>query len=114
MKIEPLNNDHRLDLGVAIGLSAVLGELRDKSEFFERLSGFNAAIAIVEAFEAHHRAFVAGLNLRAAAAAGIDLQTHSVGMMGRGVIFAELADIEHRARFAADAASSDAKAEARL
>ena len=101
MNIEPLNNDHRRDLGIALGLAAALNYLRDRTEPFERLPGYNTAIALIEMLEAQHRAHVAGMNFRAAAAAGIDIRCHMIGLKGRGEIYADPMDLEQRAEFAA-------------
>lgn len=99
--IEPLNNDHRLELGMALGLAAAANFLRDKSaNGFEKLPGFNTALAMIEAIEAQHRAETAGKNIRAAAAAGYDISTHMVGLIGRAKIFVEPMDLEQRAEFA--------------
>jgi hypothetical protein len=99
--IEPLNEDHRLELGMALGISAAANFLRAKSENgFERLPGFNTALALVEAIEAQHRAEIAGKNIRAAAAAGYDISTHIVGLVGRAKIFVEPMDLEQLAEFA--------------
>jgi hypothetical protein len=97
--VEPLNNEHRLNIGIAIGLTAAIRTLHKDAEKFGRLPGFNTAIALIEAIEAQHRAETIGSNIRAAAKAGYDISTHMVGMIGKGKIFVEPMDLEQLADF---------------
>lgn len=99
IKIKPLNDQHKQDIGIALGLSAAINYLRKRRESFERLPGYNTALTLVEELEAQQRAEVAGLNFRAAVAAGIDIQTHMIGMVGRGEIYAEQMDLVDQAAF---------------
>lgn len=99
--IEPLNNSHRLNIGIALGLSAAIRTLEEDAEKFGRLPGFNTAIALVQSIEARHRAEVAGSNIRAAAKAGYDVATHMVGMIGAGKIFVKPMDLTELAEFSA-------------
>lgn len=101
MKIQPLNDQHKKSIGIALGLSFAIRQLRERRADFERLPGYNTAVAIVEEVEAQFRAEVAGLNFRAAAAAGVDIQTNMIGMRGAGEIFAEPMDIDQLAEFSA-------------
>ena len=102
MIIQPLNDEHRRDLGIALGLAAAINYLRGEREPFERLPGYNTAIALIEKLEAQQRACVAGHNFRAAMAAGVDIRTNMVGLRGRGEIYAEPMDLEELAQFAAE------------
>lgn len=100
MKIEPLNNEHRMDLGIALGIAGAANLLRSMRHVYEKLPGYNTAIACLEAVEAAHRAEMAGMNFRAAVAAGVDISTHMVGLRGKGEIFAEPMDSVQTASFA--------------
>ena len=99
MNIEPLNNEHRQGIGISLGLAAAINYLRERAEPFEKLPGYNTAVAIISELECRQRAEMAGMNFRAAAAAGIDIRTHMVGLRGRGEIFAEPMDLEQLAEF---------------
>lgn len=101
--IKPLNDDHRLNIGISLGLSAAINYLNANKEPFEKLPGFNTALALVETLEAQQRAQIAGQNFRAAAAAGFDVRTHMVGLKGRGEIYVKPMDLAERAEFTADA-----------
>lgn len=107
--IEPLNHEHRMNIGIALGLSHALRVLRDADPFVARLPGFNTAVALLEAVEAQHRAQTAGFNLRAAEAAGYNLATHKVGLIGAGRIFVEPMDLEELAQFAPDGGARGSK-----
>lgn len=102
--VEPLNAGHRMDLGIALGLRAAINILHERRDTFEKLPGFNTAIALIEAVEADMRADVAGKNFRAVAAAGLDVQTHIVGLIGKGRIYAEPMDLAQMADFAGELA----------
>lgn len=101
MKIEPLNERHRTDIGIALGLAASRNILNSGLEKYGKLPGYNTAIACIKAIEAEHRAQVTGSNIRAAAKAGVDINTHFVGMRGRGEIFTEPMDLVGQADFEA-------------
>lgn len=98
--IPPLNDEHRLNIGISLGLSAALNYLDQADDTLRRQPGFNSARALIESVEARHRANVAGANMRAAIAAGYDLATHMIGMKGRGVIYVQPMDLEELAEFA--------------
>lgn len=98
--IPPLNEDHKLSIGIALGLSAALRTMEARRPDFERLPGFSTAVLVVQEIEAQHRAEVAGLNFRAAAAAGVDIASHMVGLRGRGEIYADEMDLVQRSQFA--------------
>ncbi len=98
--IPPLNDDHRREIGIALGLAAARNYLDASREAFEKLPGFNTAVALIETVEASHRAQVAGMNFRAAAAAGVDIRTHMVGLRGRGEIFVQPMDLAELGEFA--------------
>ncbi len=97
--IKPLNSEHVLGIGVAMGLATAVNYLTDRAEVFEKLPGYNSARALIQELEAQQRAQVAGLNFRAAAAAGVDISTHMIGLVGRGKIYAEPMDLEQLAEF---------------
>jgi len=105
-KIKPLNSDHVMNIGIAMGLTAAVNYLNDKADVFEKLPRYNTARAVVQELEARQRAEVAGLNFRAAVAAGVDISTHMVGLIGRGKIYAEPMDLAQLAEFSADGVES--------
>lgn len=100
--VAPLNEQHVQSIGISLGLSAALNMLMNERQTFEKLPGFNTAIALVQQIEAMQRAEVAGANFRAAAAAGYDVRTHIVGLIGRGKIYVQPMDLEQLAEFSAE------------
>jgi hypothetical protein len=100
MDIKPLNSDHVRNIGISMGLTAAMNYLADRAEVFEKLPGYNSARALIQELEAQQRAHVAGMNFRAAAAAGVDISTHMIGLIGPGKIYAEPMDVEQLAEFA--------------
>ncbi len=106
ISIPPLNDDHRREIGIALGLTAAVNVLREGQADHQRLPGFNTALALIEAIEATHRAHVAGLNFRAAAKAGVNITDHMIGMVGRGKIYADPMDLTQRAEFGAEQVSA--------
>jgi hypothetical protein len=100
--VDPLNDEHRVDIGIAMGLAAAINTLQGGSATFEKLPGFNTAIALLQAVEAQHRAQIAGMNFRAAAKAGHDLSTTMVGLIGRGRIYVKPMDLKELAHFGLD------------
>ena len=101
--IEPLNNRHRIELGIAVGFGAAIQAMEKKRDTFGKLPGFNSAMAVLTELEARHRCDVSGSNMRAAIRAGFDIQTHYVGMFGAGKLYVKPMDLTELAEFAGEA-----------
>lgn len=75
IKVPITDLKHRVAVGRFYGAAMVMDALTKAGKQFDKLPGFNAAVAVAERELAEVKLSLHGMNIRAAAKAGVDLAT---------------------------------------